>query len=71
MSIEDIAGMEQEMEALQHDLKATEESYGEIMLNLTQAGEHLVLLGILSRPQARCGAPTTSTHAQAIYSLRS
>jgi hypothetical protein len=29
--------MEQEMEALEHDLKAVEESYGENMLNLTLA----------------------------------
>jgi hypothetical protein len=27
--------MEQEMESLEHDLKAVEESYGENMLNLT------------------------------------
>jgi hypothetical protein len=29
--------MEQEMESLEHDLKAVEESYGENMLNLTLA----------------------------------
>jgi ParB-like chromosome segregation protein Spo0J len=35
MTREEIAKMEQEMEALEHDLKAVEESYGENMLNLT------------------------------------
>ena len=36
MTREEIAKMEQEMEALeQHDLKAVEECYGENMLNLT------------------------------------
>ncbi len=37
MSPEDIARMEQEMESLEHDLKAVEETYGENMLNLTLA----------------------------------
>ncbi|MCI0541071.1 MAG: hypothetical protein L0Z50_38200 [Verrucomicrobiales bacterium] len=35
LSAEDIARMEEEMEALEHDLKAVEDSYGENMLNLT------------------------------------
>jgi len=35
MTREEIAKMEQEMEALEHDLKAVEECYGENMLNLT------------------------------------
>jgi len=37
LSPEEIGRMEQEMEALEHDLKAVEESYGENMLNLTLA----------------------------------
>ena len=37
LSAEEIGRMEQEMEALEHDLKAVEESYGENMLNLTLA----------------------------------
>lgn len=37
LSSEEIARMEAEMEALQHDLKAVEETYGENMLNLTCA----------------------------------
>jgi len=37
MSPEDIPRMEQEMESLEHDLKAVEETYGENMLNLTLA----------------------------------
>jgi ParB-like chromosome segregation protein Spo0J len=37
MSAEEIARMEQEMETLEHDLKAVEDSYGENMLNLTCA----------------------------------
>ena len=37
MSREDIAKMEQEMESLERDLKAVEQSYGENMLNLTCA----------------------------------
>jgi hypothetical protein len=37
MSAEEIARMEQEMEALEHDLEAVEESYGENVLNLTCA----------------------------------
>jgi ParB-like chromosome segregation protein Spo0J len=35
LSPEDIAKLEQEMETLEHDLKAVEESYAENMLNLT------------------------------------
>jgi len=34
LSAEEIGKMEQEMESLEHDLKAVEESYGENMLNL-------------------------------------
>ena len=37
LSAEEIGKMEQEMESLEHDLKAVEESYGENMLNLTLA----------------------------------
>jgi len=37
LSPEEIGRMEEEMEALEHDLKAVEESYGENMLNLTLA----------------------------------
>jgi ParB/RepB/Spo0J family partition protein len=37
MTREDIAKMEQEMESLERDLKAVEQSYGENMLNLTCA----------------------------------
>jgi hypothetical protein len=37
LSAEEIAKMELEMESLEHDLKAVEESYGENMLNLTLA----------------------------------
>jgi hypothetical protein len=37
LSAEEIGRMEQEMEPLEHDLKAVEESYGENMLNLTLA----------------------------------
>jgi ParB-like chromosome segregation protein Spo0J len=37
LSSEEIGRMEQEMEGLEHDLKAVEESYGENMLNLTLA----------------------------------
>jgi len=37
LSAEEIGRMEQEMETLEHDLKAVEESYGENMLNLTLA----------------------------------
>jgi len=37
MTPEEIARMEAEMESLEHDLKAVEESYGENMLNLTLA----------------------------------
>jgi thiamine biosynthesis protein ThiC len=37
LSAEEIAKMEQEMESLDHDFKAIEESYGENMLNLTLA----------------------------------
>ena len=37
LSAEEIAKMEQEMESLEHDFKAIEESYGENMLNLTLA----------------------------------
>jgi hypothetical protein len=37
ISPEDIPRMEQEMESLEHDLKAVEETYGENMLNLTLA----------------------------------
>jgi hypothetical protein len=37
LSTEDIARMEGEMEALEHDLKAVEDSYAENMLNLTLA----------------------------------
>ncbi len=37
LSPEEIGKMEQEMEGLEHDLKAVEESYGEDMLNLTLA----------------------------------
>jgi len=37
LSPEEIGRMEQEMEALEHDLKAVEQSYGENMLNLTLA----------------------------------
>ena len=35
LSPEEIGRMEQEMESLEHDVKAVEESYGENMLNLT------------------------------------
>ena len=37
LSAEEIGRMEQEMESLEHDLKAVEESYGGNMLNLTLA----------------------------------
>ncbi len=37
LSAEDIARMEEEMETLEHDLKAVEERYGENVLNLTLA----------------------------------
>jgi hypothetical protein len=37
MSPEDIARLEAEMESLEHDLKAVEESYGDDVLNLTCA----------------------------------
>jgi ParB-like chromosome segregation protein Spo0J len=37
LSAEEIGKMEHEMESLEHDLKAVEESYGENMLNLTLA----------------------------------
>lgn len=37
LSAEEIAKMEQEMESLERDMKAVEESYGENMLNLTLA----------------------------------
>ena len=37
LSPEEIGKMEQEMESLEHDVKAVEESYGENMLNLTLA----------------------------------
>ncbi len=37
MTREEIAKMEQEMESLERDLKAVEQSYGENMLNLTCA----------------------------------
>ena len=37
LSAEDIGRMEHEMESLEHDFKAVEESYGENMLNLTLA----------------------------------
>lgn len=37
LSPEDIARLEQEMESLEHDLKAVEESYGDNVLNLTCA----------------------------------
>jgi len=37
MTREEIAKMEQEMETLEHDVKAVEDSYGENMLNLTLA----------------------------------
>jgi ParB-like chromosome segregation protein Spo0J len=37
LSREDIARLEQEMESLEHDLKAVEESYGDNVLNLTCA----------------------------------
>jgi ParB-like chromosome segregation protein Spo0J len=37
LSPEEIGRLEQEMESLEHDLKAVEESYGENMLNLTCA----------------------------------
>jgi hypothetical protein len=37
LSPEEIGRMEQEMETLEHDLKAVEESYGENVLNLTCA----------------------------------
>ena len=41
LSAEEIARMEEEMESLEHDLKAVEESYGENMLNLTCARGHV------------------------------
>ena len=37
LSPEEIGKMEQEMESLEHDVKAVEETYGENMLNLTLA----------------------------------
>ena len=41
MSTEDIARMEQEMENLEHDLKAVEGTYGENVLNLTCARAYI------------------------------
>jgi hypothetical protein len=41
LSAEEIGKMEQEMESLEHDLKAVEESYGENMLNLTLARSYV------------------------------
>lgn len=41
MTAEDIARLEEEMESLEHDVKAIEQTYGENMLNLTVARGYL------------------------------